>query len=70
MWEENTEIQETSPRSERNMKAALSTPAGPEEGHRNGQVAGTPLLLGQAEQAGIVHPGEGSGKNFLKPFNI
>ena len=32
--------------------------AGPEEGHKNGQRAGTSLLGGKAERAGAVQPGE------------
>jgi len=31
----------------------------PEEGHKNDPRDGTPLLLGQAERAGAVQPGEG-----------
>jgi len=31
---------------------------GPEEGHKNGQIAGTPLLEGKTETLGIVWPGE------------
>jgi len=31
---------------------------GPEEGHKNHQSAGTPLLRGKAERAGVVQPGE------------
>jgi len=30
----------------------------PEEGHKDGQRSGAPLLCGQAEQAGLVQPGE------------
>jgi len=33
--------------------------AGPEEGHKDGPRAGTPLLGGQAERVGAVQPGEG-----------
>ena len=37
-----------------------TTPVGvcPEEGHKNDPRDGTPLLQGQAERAGAVHPGE------------
>ena len=31
---------------------------GPEEGHKDDQRAGTPLLQGQAERVGAVQPGE------------
>ena len=30
----------------------------PEEGHKNGQRAGAPLLRGKAERVGAVQPGE------------
>jgi len=32
--------------------------AGPEEGHKNDQRDGTPLLQGEAERVGAVRPGE------------
>ena len=32
--------------------------AGPEDGHKNGQRDGTPLLWGKAERDGAVQPGE------------
>jgi len=35
-----------------------SVGAGPEEGHKNDQRAGTPLLAGKAERVGAVQPGE------------
>ena len=32
--------------------------AGPEEGHKNDQKAGTPLLRGKADRVGVVQPRE------------
>ena len=32
--------------------------AGPEEGHKDDQRAGAPILQGQAERAGTLWPGE------------
>ena len=35
--------------------------SGPEEGHKDDQRAGAPPLLGQAERAGVLQPGEEKG---------
>jgi len=41
--------------------------AGPEEGHKNDQRGGTPLLQGKAERVGAVQPGE--EKVLGKPYS-
>jgi len=38
---------------------------GPEEGHRNDERAGTPLLWGKAETVGAVQPGEEKALGWL-----
>ena len=37
---------------------------------RDTKRAGTPLLQKQVERVGAVHPGEGSGEDWEKPFSI
>ena len=44
--------------------------ADPEEGHKNRQRAGTPLLWGKTERVGVIQPGEEkAAETLLQPFN-
>ena len=43
--------------------------AGSEEGHKNDQRNGAPVLRGQAERDGTSQPGGDSGETLLKPFS-
>lgn len=44
--------------------------ASAEEGYKDNQRAGAPLLCRRADRAGMVHPGEDSKESSLQSFNI